>query len=95
MFDWDLFLIMTMIVCVTAISFVGVNAIVTKVLDYKRSKAGMAGQSNGPAVAQITDRTDLIEDRLRVLERLATDKGTLLADEIEALRDQRRERENG
>lgn len=35
------------------------------------------------------------EDRLRVLERLATDKGTLLADQIEALRDERRERENG
>ncbi len=28
----------------------------------------------------------MIEDRLRVLERIATDRGSLLADEIEALR---------
>ncbi|WP_254912953.1 hypothetical protein [Novosphingobium sp. B 225] len=33
------------------------------------------------------DRTEWLEDRVKVLERIVTDKGTNLADEIEALRD--------
>ena len=98
--DMDLLLIMTMIVLVTGISFIGINGIVAKVLDYKRSKAGMiAAAQPAPYAAQVSDRTDLIEDRLRVLERLATDRGALLADEIEALRDERaartKEQEHG
>ena len=34
-----------------------------------------------------TDRTEWLEDRVKVLERIVTDKGTNLAAEIEALRD--------
>jgi hypothetical protein len=37
-------------------------------------------------VREIAERQQLIEDRLRVLERIVTDRGSLLADEIEALR---------
>lgn len=33
------------------------------------------------------DRTEWLEDRVKVLERIVTDKGTNLAAEIEALRD--------
>ena len=33
--------------------------------------------------------TEKLEQRLRVLERIATDRGHLIADEIEALRDMR------
>lgn len=36
------------------------------------------------------DRTEWLEDRIKVLERIVTDKGTNLADEIEALRDARK-----
>jgi len=32
------------------------------------------------------DRTDLLEDRVRVLERIATDRGPDIAHQIEALR---------
>ena len=86
--DMDLLLIMTMIVLVTGISFIGINGIVAKVLDYKREqRAHLAGAS--PRSGEIIDRTEMVEDRLRVLERLATDRGALLADEIEALRDDR------
>lgn len=34
-----------------------------------------------------SDRTEWLEDRVKVLERIVTDKGTNLAAEIEALRD--------
>ena len=98
--DMDLLLIMIMIITTTAIIGGSVNGVVQKVLDYKRSVAGMHENHNTTDASQqqIADRTDLIEDRLRVLERLATDRGTLLSDEIEALRSdvhERREKENG
>jgi hypothetical protein len=96
--DPDFLLVVIMIITITGISFIGINAIVAKVLDYKREqRAHLAG--GNPRSGEIADRTDLIEDRLRVLERLATDRGALLADEIEALRDERatrtKEQEHG
>jgi len=39
--------------------------------------------------AQYAAHTDRLERRVRVLERIATDKGVELADEIELLRDER------
>ena len=39
--------------------------------------------------AQYAAHTDRLEQRVRVLERIATDKGVELADEIELLRDER------
>lgn len=38
--------------------------------------------------ARLTDQLENYADRLAVLERIVTDKGTMLADEIEALRGQ-------
>lgn len=38
--------------------------------------------------AQYAAQTERLEARMRVLERIATDRGIDLADEIEALRDQ-------
>lgn len=38
--------------------------------------------------AQYAAHTERLEARVRVLERIATDKGAALADEIETLRDQ-------
>ncbi|UVO53835.1 hypothetical protein [Sphingomonas sp. SUN039] len=37
--------------------------------------------------AQYAAHTERLEERMRVLERIATDKGVNLSDEIEALRD--------
>ena len=46
-------------------------------------------QSNQTAekAAQYAAHTERLEQRVRVLERIATDKGVDLSDEIEALRD--------
>lgn len=87
--DPDLILIFTFITIVTTILGFTINGIVSKVLAHKRWEREREGQisSGSPAVSQVSERTEMIEDRLRVLERLATDRGQLLSDEIEALRD--------
>lgn len=48
-----------------------------------------AGQSAEKA-AQYASRVQELEDRVKVLERIVTDKGYDIATQIEALRDQRR-----
>lgn len=86
MMDWDLILIFSFITTALVIVGVTVNGIVSKVLDYKKSQDHHKSGGSAP-VNELAERTEMIEDRLRVLERLATDRGQLLSDEIEALRD--------
>ena len=98
MLDMDLVLIFSFITVVVAITGLSINGIVQKVYDYRRDKDRLDAGTNGAPGSQLSDRTDMIEDRLRVLERLATDRGALLSDEIEKLRDEskaHREKENG
>ena len=58
----------------------------------KHRKEVMQLQANMTAekAAQYVSRVDELEDRLRVLERIVTDKGYDVATQIEALRDTRR-----
>jgi len=51
--------------------------------------AAMA-QQTGEKAAQYASRVQELEDRVRVLERIVTDRGYDVATQIEALRDQRR-----
>lgn len=93
--DPDLVLIFAFIIIVTTILGLTVNGIVQKVLDFKRDQAalGKSDAKSGSQVSLIADRTAHIEDRLKVLERIATDpearRGTELAQEIEQLREER------
>lgn len=63
-----------------------INGVVGKVLDYKREGRALTGAGSSQHVHEVAERQEMIEDRLRVLERLATDRGQLLSDEIDALR---------
>jgi hypothetical protein len=54
-------------------------------LDFKLRKLELEAQAKAPLAGD--DRTDLLEDRVRVLERIATDRGQDIAHQIEALRD--------
>ena len=63
-----------------------INGIVKKVLDFKRDQNGAHDKQDVRHVSDIAERTQMIEDRVRVLERIATDRGQLLSDEIDALR---------
>jgi hypothetical protein len=47
-------------------------------------------QVSAEKAAQYVGRVDELEERLRVLERIVTDRGYDVATQIEALRDQRR-----
>ncbi|MEO0690496.1 MAG: hypothetical protein AAFY51_09390 [Pseudomonadota bacterium] len=93
--DPDLLLIFCFIIVVTAVIGVSVNGIVKKALDYKRSVNAPTLPQGGAKVAEIEERTQAIEDRLRVLERIATDpearRGAELAQEIEQLRIKQKE----
>ncbi len=46
--------------------------------------------STAERAAQYASQVQMLEDRVRVLERIVTDKGYNVASQIEALRDQRR-----
>ncbi len=83
-------LVITAIAIIAIVLIVGMslNGIIDKVLQSKRLRDGAQAKADpqGHDLRAIADRTQMIEDRLRVLERIATDRGSLLADEIEALR---------
>ena len=57
-------------------------------LEEKRIAAG-ANRPDDGASKQRDERVDLLEERVRVLERIVTDGGYDLASKIEALRDER------
>lgn len=81
----QLIIAMTLIAIVLIIGM-SLNGIVDKVMQAKRLRHEAQPGPQAQDVREIAERTRLIEDRLRVLERIATDRGNLLADEIEALR---------
>lgn len=82
----DMLIIAMMVVAIVLIAGMTVNGIVEKVMQHKRLRYEAGSGQSGPQVREIAERQQMIEDRLRVLERIATDRGSLLADEIEALR---------
>ncbi|MEP0391714.1 MAG: hypothetical protein ABJ205_15280 [Erythrobacter sp.] len=95
----ELLIIFPSIIVMLIVIGASVNGIISKATAYylekdERQHARSKGTAN---VGELGERNQMIEDRLAVLERLATDKGTLLSDEIEALRldvSERREKEN-
>ena len=97
--DADFFVAAGMIIAIVAIAGKTITSVTQKVIDYKREKhLRIAGPGHVDAV-QETTRAKQIEDRLAVLERLATDpearRGAELADEIEQLRIEQRQTELG
>ena len=58
-----------------------------------RSQAESSGQVDHlkSENKRLTDQVETMQDRLIVLEKIVTDRGYTLADEIEALRDRKRE----
>lgn len=49
----------------------------------------LLGNQTAEKAAQYAAHTERLEQRVRVLERIITDRGIAVADDIEALRDQR------
>jgi hypothetical protein len=57
---------------------------------HQRKMAEIQAQATAEKAAQYATRNTELEDRVRVLERIVTDKGYDVASQIEALRDARR-----
>lgn len=56
---------------------------------YRQRRLELEAQMVAEKAAQYAARTSGLEERVRVLERIVTDRGADLASEIELLRDQR------
>jgi hypothetical protein len=57
-------------------------------LAHKREMAQALNAQTAEKSAQYAAHTERLEQRVRVLERIVTDKGIVVADEIERLRDE-------
>lgn len=55
-------------------------------MKHKEKMADVMMQATAEKAAQYAAQTQRLEERVRVLERIVTDRGVALADEIEALR---------
>jgi hypothetical protein len=66
-----------------------VFAIVSRVYRHGEKKLELEAQIAAAQAAQGNPKNEQLEQRVRVLERIATDKGIDVADEIERLRDER------
>ncbi|MCT2559533.1 hypothetical protein N0B51_11140 [Tsuneonella sp. YG55] len=58
--------------------------------DVARMQISATADATAEKAAQYSSQVQALEDRVRVLERIVTDKGYDVATQIEALRDQRR-----
>jgi len=56
-------------------------------LKFKERQLELLGNQTAEKAAQYAAHTERLEQRVRVLERIVTDKGIAVADEIERLRD--------
>ena len=63
--------------------------VITKWLRLKERQIESVGHEAAEKAAQYAAQTERLEQRVRVLERIVTDRGIVVADEIERLRDQR------
>jgi len=75
---------------------IGIPVIGGLTFDYHKRKLALRekelavlGSQTAERAAQYAAQTERLEERVQVLERIVTDKGLGLADEIEKLRDQR------
>ena len=61
-----------------------------RLLKFKERQLELTATSTAEKAAQYAATNQTLEDRMRVLERIVTDKGYDVATQIEALRDRRR-----
>jgi nucleoside-triphosphatase THEP1 len=63
--------------------------VMKKYLSIKERQIEAVTSQSAEKAAQYAAHTERLEQRVRVLERIVTDKGVVVADEIERLRDDR------
>jgi hypothetical protein len=74
---------------VLSIPILGILAgVACKWLKLKEKQIGAMSADTAEKAAQYAAKTERLEQRVAVLERILTDRSTVLADEIDRLRDQ-------
>ncbi|HYJ31221.1 MAG TPA: hypothetical protein VEW25_12885 [Allosphingosinicella sp.] len=61
--------------------------LIRRMLDHREKRMELEARMTAEKAAQYAAHTERLEQRVRVLERIATDRGIDVADEIEQLRD--------
>ena len=64
-----------------------VGTIFKRIMSYKEKQLTLTADSTAEKAAQYASHVEKLEQRVRVLERIATDKGADLASQIEELRE--------
>lgn len=85
--DLDMLLAMVGSIIMIAIVVIGTTTIVNRVLTFKERQLRIMAESTARQAAEFAAKSERVEQRLRVLERIATDRGADLATQIEDLRD--------
>lgn len=88
----ELAVIFTFVLAATITVFAFVSSMHKRQIAYKERRDTAERERAGGSAAS-TQRLVQLEDRVQVLERLATDRGQLLSDEIEKLRTDSRSKE--
>ena len=63
--------------------------LIRRLIEHREKRMELEARLTAEKAAQYAAHTERLEQRVRVLERIVTDKGIDVADEIERLRDQR------
>ncbi|MDA7788043.1 hypothetical protein N8940_02290 [Sphingomonadaceae bacterium] len=84
--DADLFLIFSFILILVSIAMGVGTSIQKRSNEHEERKLELQARIAEAEAGKIAKPDSRLEDRVRVLERLATDRGVSLADEIESLR---------
>ena len=71
---------------VIGLPVVGVIFLVARVMQHRERKLALEAEIAKAQAAQRSPREAQLEQRVRVLERIVTEKGVVVADEIERLR---------
>lgn len=66
--------------------FLFAHSVIKRVIEYKSRQAELLADKTAEKAAQYASHVERLEQRMRVLERIATDKGVSLAGQIEDLR---------
>ena len=66
--------------------FLTIGLILPRFISYKERQLGLMADKTAEKAAQYASHVEQLEARVRVLERIATDKGADLAQQIEDLR---------
>ena len=72
------------------ITFIFGQPMIRRLLEHRETRMEIEARLTAEKAAQYAAHTERLEQRVRVLERIVTDKGLDVADEIERLRDEPR-----